>query len=100
MSVAQARRTLFFWVMLSAVALNAGIATAVGCHQISILTERGLTPAAAVGASALGPVIYSLGQSATGNFTAILLASSIPALIVLVMGLRLDKRTIDLRATP
>jgi MFS family permease len=196
MTVAQARRTLFFWVMLSAVALNAGIATAVGFHQISILTERGLTPAAAaanflpqaiaslavmvlvgalsdrigarwlitaamfslaagvvwaafvtpgisaigfatligasagatrvietaevpkhfglahlgairgwiisaaVGASALGPVIYSLGQSATGNFTAILLASSIPALIVLVMGLRLDKRTIDLRATP
>jgi MFS family permease len=182
-TVKQARATLFFWVILGAVALNAGLATAVGFHQISILTERGLSPAAAaanfipqaiaallamllvgalsdrissrwlitasmvslsagvawaafvtpgytalgfavligasagatrvletaevprhfglvhlgairgwitgvaVGASALGPVVFSIGQAITGNFSAVLLASaSLPA-IVLVSAL-------------
>lgn len=188
-TVAQARRTPFFWVMLAAVSLNAGLATAVGFHQISILTERGLSPAAAanflpqavatlaamlivgslsdrigsrwlisasmlslaagvawaafvtpglsaigfaaligasagatrvletaeiprrfglahlgairgwitgaaVGASALGPVVYSLGQSVAGGFSPVLLASSVLPLFVLVAGLRLgdDRR--------
>ncbi len=184
-TVAQARRTLLFWVILAAVSLNAGLATAVGFHQISILTERGLSPAAAaanfipqaiatlaamflvgalsdrvrarwlvaasmltlagglawgafvtpgasaigfaaligvsagatrvvetteiprhfglvhlgsirgwitsaaVAASALGPVAYSLGQAATGSFSAILLASATLPVIVMAVALRL-----------
>lgn len=189
-SVRQAGGTLFFWVILGAVTINAGLATAVAFHQISILTERGLSPAAAaanflpqaaaslaamllvgalsdrisarwlisasmlslaagvawaafvtpglsaigfatligvsagatrvletaevprhfglahlgairgwitaaaVAASALGPVVYSLGQSATGDFSTVLMLSSVLPLFVLIAGLRLpdDRR--------
>lgn len=189
-TVREARRTLFFWVMLGAVSLSAALATAVAFHQISILTERGLSPTAAaanfipqavatlaamllvgalsdrisarwliaasmvslsagvvwaafvtpglsaigfaaligvsagatrvletaevprhfglvnlgairgwitgaaVAASALGPVIYSLGQAATGNFSAILLMSAVLPMFVLIASLRLgdDRR--------
>lgn len=44
---------------------------------------------AAVGASALGPVVYSLGQSATGDCSTILLMSSVLPFVVRIAGLRL-----------
>ena len=189
-TVAQARTTLFFWVILAAVSVSAALVTAVGFHQISILGERGLTPAlaaanfipqaiatltamlivgaladrisarwliagsmitlsaglafaafvrpgptalvfatligfsggatrvietaevpryfglahlgsirgwitgAAVAASALGPVAYSLGQSATGTFSAALFGSAVLPIVVLIVALRLpaDRR--------
>lgn len=39
----QALRTPFFWVMAGAVAATGMLCTAVGFHQIDLLTERGLT---------------------------------------------------------
>jgi cyanate permease len=44
---AVAMRTGFFWVVTAAVAVSGMLSTAVAFHQISLLGERGLTPAGA-----------------------------------------------------
>lgn len=45
----QAMRAPFFWVVAGGVAATGMLGTAVNFHQISLLSERGLTPAAAAG---------------------------------------------------
>jgi MFS family permease len=46
-SRAEAVRTPYFWVLTASVAASGLLSTAVGFHQISLLPERGLSPAAA-----------------------------------------------------
>lgn len=43
----EAMRTPFFWVLVAAVGVSGLLSTAVAFHQISLLGERGLTPAEA-----------------------------------------------------
>lgn len=47
LTLRQVRGTVLFWLIMGAVALTAGLVTAVSFHQIGILTARGLTPTAA-----------------------------------------------------
>lgn len=44
---AEAMRTLMFWAITAAVAVTGMVGTGLAFHQISILGERGLTPAEA-----------------------------------------------------
>ncbi|WP_207782238.1 hypothetical protein [Phytoactinopolyspora limicola] len=68
-TVRQAVRTPFFWLITSGVAASGLLSTAVNFHQISLLSERGLSTTAAAGNFLWQTIAALLATLATGYFS-------------------------------
>ena len=70
----EAVRTLMFWAVTAAVAASGMVTTGLAFHQISLLGERGLSPAQAAAnfvpqtATAFGPLALAFGRERLGGY--------------------------------
>jgi len=66
MTFAEAARCLVFWRLIAAFCLITVAITGIAAHVVPILTDRGMSPAAAAGTAGLTGVAVLVGRFATG----------------------------------